>query len=65
MADLEKKGTARPFLGVLFECCNIYRRLYLHKSGRMYAGVCPKCGRAVRFPVDDRKGEKARFWRAR
>lgn len=52
----------KPFLGVLFQCCNIYRRLYLHPSGRMYLGQCPKCGRPVRFDVDDRKGERTRFW---
>lgn len=55
---------AKPFLGVLFECCNIYRRIYLHHSGAFYFGQCPKCGRSIRFEVDDRKGKKTRFWKA-
>jgi hypothetical protein len=55
----------RPFLGVLFECCNVYRRIYLHHTGKMYLGACPRCGKTVRFDVDDRKGQRARFWRAK
>jgi hypothetical protein len=44
-------GHGRPFLAVLFKCCNAYARVYRDESGDAYRGRCPKCGKPVHFPV--------------
>jgi hypothetical protein len=55
--------TARPFLSILFECCNVYQRIYRSADGKSYDGRCPKCGNSVHFPVGA-GGTSARFFRA-
>ena len=42
---------ARPFVSVLFACCNVYQRVYRSADATRYVGRCPKCGRGVRFVV--------------
>lgn len=50
-----QEGPARAggkrFLSILFNCCRVYQRIYKTPDGTAYAGRCPKCGRAVRFPI--------------
>ena len=41
----------RPFLQVLFDCCNVYQRVYRDPSGTHYLGRCPRCLRSIRFVV--------------
>jgi hypothetical protein len=70
MADEQKstKGAAqgRKFLGVMFECCNAYARVYLNRDGSAYAGRCPRCTKSVRFKVSaEGTGSDRRFWSAR
>ncbi|MGA0163418.1 MAG: hypothetical protein ACO3LE_04095 [Bdellovibrionota bacterium] len=57
--DFEK----RPYIGLMFECCRVYSRIYRKKEDQHYKGFCPKCGRAVSLRVDPRKGSKSKFWR--
>ncbi len=33
----------RPHIGMLFECCGVYTRLYRHQEEGCYRGRCPKC----------------------
>ena len=58
--NLEK----RPFLGVLFECCKVYVRVYIDPSGEAYNGRCPRCCKTVRFVVGE-GGSESRAWRVR
>ena len=53
----------RPFLGVHFQCCDIYTRVYLNRDATAYLGHCPKCARRIRFQVGP-GGTDARFFRA-
>lgn len=55
-------GSARPFLSVLFACCNTYQRIYRDPGGTEYCGRCPRCGKPVRFAVGD-GGTTARFFK--
>jgi hypothetical protein len=44
-------ATARPFISVQFDCCNVYLRIYRSPDGSAYHGRCPKCGKPVHFAV--------------
>ena len=54
----------KKFLGILFECCNVYRRVYINKELNAYEGRCPQCYRKVKvlIAVD---GTPQRFFTAR
>ena len=58
-AKTEKK--MKPFLGIMFECCNVYARIYKNKDGTAYEGHCPKCKKRVRIRVG-KGGSSARFF---
>jgi len=45
------KTDTRPYVSVLFRCCNVYQRIYRSADGAKYEGGCPKCARPVRFLV--------------
>ncbi len=64
MADHSKQAASqksRPFIGIKFECCNAYRRIYLTADKSAFAGSCPKCGAPVRIRTGP-GGSKSRFW---
>ncbi len=44
-------GARRPYLSVQFNCCHVYLRIYRNNDATAYEGRCPRCGKAVRFPV--------------
>jgi len=48
------------FIGILFECCNSYGRLYLRRDSAAFEGRCPRCYRMVRVPVSE-DGIEAHF----
>jgi len=56
--------TRKKFIGVHFECCNVYRRIYINKEGNAYEGCCPKCFRKVKARIGQ-EGTPARFFNAR
>ena len=41
----------RKFLGVHYQCCNVYARAYVNKDGTKYEGTCPRCGRRVEMKI--------------
>ena len=61
--DETTKNEGRKYLGIMFECCNIYSRIYQNKEGTAYVGRCPKCMRLVRVPIGE-GGTNTRFFRA-
>ncbi len=48
----------------MFECCNIYQRIYVNKEGNAYEGRCPKCFAEVKALIGA-DGSDSRFFRAR
>ena len=64
-ATLKNNGQqSRPFLGVMFECCNVYSRIYKNKEGTAYVGHCPKCAKRLVVRIAP-GGTDNRFFRAR
>lgn len=59
----DSSGHAKPFLGVQFECCQMYRRIYRNAASTAYEGRCPRCGALVSVPIGD-GGSSSRFFRA-
>jgi len=53
----------RPWLAVLWRCCNVYSRVYIMRDESAYNGDCPSCGRTVRFRVAP-DGTTCRFFEA-
>lgn len=62
MADESTDENKRKFLGIWFDCCGTYGRIYKSKDGTMYRGRCPKCLRPVTVRVGG-EGTSRRFFR--
>jgi hypothetical protein len=56
-------GLERPFIGVLFDCCGVYERIYRAPEHRVYRGRCPRCLRPIQIRVRP-DGTRARLFRA-
>ncbi len=41
----------RNWIGVRFECCGVYTRVYRNRQGSAYEGACPKCSRILRVGI--------------
>jgi len=55
----EKKK--RPFIGVIFKCCNVYSRIYINKEKNAFNGRCPKCGAKMEVLISP-TGTKSNFF---
>lgn len=58
------KYVRRPFIGVRFDCCGIFSRIYRRMDQREYRGCCPRCLREVVIPVGE-NGTAARMFCAK
>lgn len=61
--EVSPEFRGRPFLGVYFECCRVYARVYRNGEGTAYTGCCPRCLRDLTIPIGP-GGTDARFFRA-
>ncbi|MCG8649856.1 MAG: hypothetical protein MI861_08485 [Pirellulales bacterium] len=52
-----------PFLGIRFQCCRTYGRIYRNRAVTAYEGRCPKCQAKVTVPIGD-GGVSSRFFTA-
>ena len=53
----------RPWVGIHFDCCSVYTRVYRNAEGTAYHGRCPRCLRPVTLRVGP-GGTNARFFLA-
>jgi hypothetical protein len=54
----------RKFLGIHYECCNVYSRAYVNRDGTKYEGSCPRCHKRVEVKIGT-GGTDSRFFTAR
>lgn len=51
--NMTGESTKNNYLGIMFNCCNIYARIYKNKAGNAYVGHCPKCMRALKVAIGE------------
>ena len=57
----DQQDAPQPWLGVFFNCCSVYGRLYRNGAGTRYDGACPKCGATVSARIGP-NGTSRRFF---
>jgi hypothetical protein len=59
---MDNLSPKRKFIGLHFDCCNKYSRIYVNRMGTAYEGMCPGCYRPVRIRIGE-GGVDTRFFR--
>lgn len=60
----ETSARARPSIGMLWKCCNVYSRVYLNHAQTHFAGNCPRCGARMRIAAVPADHTDTGFWTA-
>lgn len=63
VAEHSRTAGPRRFVGICFECCSVYTRVYINREGTAYEGRCPRCAHPVRLVIGP-NGTDARFFAA-
>jgi hypothetical protein len=63
MENNQGANRGKKFIGIQFECCNVYRRIYVNKDNTAYTGNCPKCFSKVHVRIGE-GGTSNRFFKA-
>jgi hypothetical protein len=64
MAEVPPDVSAkRRWIGIKFDCCGSYSRIYRNKQGTAYEGFCPKCTARIHVPIAPH-GTSQRIFRA-
>ena len=61
--ETSESAPQRKFIGVKFNCCGVYVRIYVNKAGTAYEGRCPKCFKSAKFKIGS-GGTDHRFFEA-
>ncbi len=56
-------SAGRKWIGVKFDCCGSYSRIYRNRQGTAYEGFCPKCTARIKVPIGP-SGTTQRIFRA-
>jgi len=59
-AGADDRGRGRVWIGVYYECCETYARVYRRPADVEYRGRCPSCGSAITIRVGP-NGVNSRF----
>ncbi|MBX3432715.1 MAG: hypothetical protein KF847_05310 [Pirellulales bacterium] len=57
----QQRTESERYLGVRFDCCGAYSRIYRTRAGDAFVGHCPKCARRVQFKIGP-EGTDSRFF---
>jgi hypothetical protein len=49
--EQHKQAVVRPFVGIHFQCCRVYSRIYVNSNRTAFVGHCPRCAKAVRLEI--------------
>ncbi len=63
MPEDNKEEKKSNYLGIMFNCCGVYARIYKNRDQTAYVGRCPKCMRTIKIPVG-KEGTNQRFFDA-
>ena len=47
VAGTQQQAASKKFIGIRFNCCGVYARIYVNRAGTAYEGRCPKCLQSV------------------
>lgn len=62
-SSADAASASRPWVGIQFECCGVYARVYRNPEATAYEGRCPHCLRVVTLRVGP-GGTNSRFFTA-